>query len=145
MTETKTSQAGPTVERFLQSLDDPQKRLDSERLVKLMRKVTGKSPAMWRSSIVGFGMYHYRYDSGHEGDSCLIGFSPRKSEFSIYLTGSHWPEHVAARDELLQRLGKHRMGKGCLYVKRLESVDLGVLEQLIRDSVDAIRERYSEV
>jgi hypothetical protein len=143
MAETKTRE--PTVERFLETLDDPQKRLDSDSLVTLMQKITGKAPAMWGSSIVGFGRYHYKYDSGHEGESCLVGFSPRKAEFSIYLNGSHWPEQVPARDELLQRLGKHRMGKGCLYVKRLEGIDLAVLERLIRQSVEAIRHRYGEI
>ena len=105
----------------------------------MMTRITGEKPKMWGPSIVGFGSYHYKYASGHEGDACLAGFSPRKAEFSIYLDT---PEDSAERSDLLARLGKHRMGKGCLYVKRLEQVDLGVLEQLVRHSVEWARATY---
>ncbi|MBI4920725.1 MAG: DUF1801 domain-containing protein [Devosia nanyangense] len=142
MAEAKTGPTGVAVDEFLAQIEDPRKRADSQVLIELMQRVTGHPPKMWGSSIVGFGTYHYKYDSGHEGDSCLAGFSPRKAEFSIYLNGTHEPEIAARRDALLERLGQHRMGKGCLYVKWLEGLDMDVLEQLVRLSHAAVRERY---
>ncbi|MEO7220905.1 MAG: DUF1801 domain-containing protein [Devosia sp.] len=138
MAETKTKPTGVSVTEFLAQVEDPQKRADSKVLVAMMTRITGEKPKMWGPSIVGFGKYHNRYASGHEGDSCVAGFSPRKAEFSIYLT----PEDSAERSDLLAMLGKHRMGKGCLYVKRLDQVDLGVLEQLVRHSVEWARTTY---
>ena len=143
MAETKTKPTERVVEEFIAQLEDPQKRADSHALIALMSKITGAKPRMWGPSIVGFDSYHYKYASGHEGDSCLTGFSPRKAEFSIYLTGSADPETEPGRAQLLKQLGKHRMGKGCLYVKRLEGLDLGVLETLIRKSVEQLRSRYA--
>jgi hypothetical protein len=143
-TRTKTRATDDSVGAFLAQVEDPQKRADSNRLIELMGKVTGQAPKLWGSSIVGFGNYHYRYASGTEGDSCLAGFSPRKAEFSIYLTGTYFPGVEATRDRLLQGLGKHRMGKGCLYVKRLDDIDMGVLERLVRLSVDELRKAYPE-
>lgn len=140
--EAKTKPTNAVVEEFIAQFEDPQKRADSQVLIELMQKVTGYSPKMWGPSIIGFGSYHYKYDSGREGDSCLAGFSPRQAEFSIYLNGTYAPGIGSKRDKLLERLGKHRMGKGCLYVKRLEGLDLTVLEQLVRLSYDATRERY---
>jgi len=132
MADGKFKPADMSATEFLSKLDDPQRRADSRVLVEMMSRVTGKKPRMWGYGIVGFGQYHYKYASGTEGDSPLAGFSPRKAEFSIYLDGRG---DVEARDKLLARLGKHRMGKGCLYVKRLDQVDLAVLEQLIRDAM----------
>lgn len=95
-----------------------------------MKRVTRQAPKMWGSSIVGFGSYHYKYASGHEGDMCLTGFSPRKEALTLYLSlGS------GSYGELLQKLGKHKTGKGCLYIKNLEDVDLKVLEELVKKSV----------
>ena len=124
------------VDDFIEAVPDERKRADSRRLIEIMSRVTGEPPEL-NGTIVGFGRYHYRYASGHEGDSCLTGFSPRKAEFSIYLSCAD-----PARDALLARLGKHRMGKGCLYVKRLSDVDEAVLEQLVAHSVATVRERY---
>jgi hypothetical protein len=132
--------ASGSVTEFLTQLEDPQKRADSQVLIALMRRVTGKAPSLWSRDIVGFGTYHYKYPSGHEGDAPLVAFSPRKTEFSIYLFGTHGESEQ--RTNLLSKLGKHRMGKGCLYVKRLEQVDLDVLEQLVRNSVEVIKATY---
>lgn len=140
MAGTKTKPTGMSVAEFIAKVEDPQKRDDSRVLVAMMTRITGKKPKMWGPSIVGFGEYHYKYPSGHEGDTCLTGFSPRKAEFSIYLYGSQ--QGSPERGDLLSRLGKHRMGKGCLYVKRLEQIDLDVLEQLVRNSVDSARSMY---
>jgi hypothetical protein len=132
MAETKTKPTNVAVEEFIAKVEDPQKRADSYVLIDMMRKITGEKPKMWGPSIVGFGSYHYKYASGHEGDSCIAAFSPRKAEFSIYLS----PVADERRDELLAKLGKHRMGKGCLYVKRLEGLDMKVLEQLVRHGME---------
>lgn len=142
MAETKTRPTGMSVGEFIAQVDDPRKRADSAVLIDMLERVTGEKAKMWGPSIVGFGRYHYKYDSGHEGDSCLAGFSPRKAEFSIYLNGGYFPEVQSKQEALLQKLGKHRMGKGCLYVKRLEGIDLKVLEQLIKLSLENLRARY---
>jgi hypothetical protein len=138
MTDTKTGPTGASVGEFIAQVEDPQKRADSAVLIEMMARITGEKPKMWGPSIIGFGRYHYKYDSGHEGESCLAAFSPRKAEFSIYL----WPEAEGWREKLLNKLGKHRMGKGCLYVKKLENIDLRVLEQLVKLSFDAAKARY---
>jgi hypothetical protein len=104
-----------------------------------MRKVTRCRPVLWGGSIVGFGTYHYKYPSGHEGDAPLVGFSPRKQALTLYLGCD-----VQRSKELLARLGKHKTGKGCLYVKSLEDVDHSVLEQLIRDAVAQTKAMYPE-
>jgi hypothetical protein len=127
---------------FLAAIEDTRKRADCAALVELMSRLTGAGPALWRGGIIGFGRYHYRYASGHEGDTCLIGFSPRKAEFSIYLSGEIAdPERRAA---LLAQLGRHRMGKGCLYVKRLGDIDMTVLETLARESIAYLRATYPD-
>jgi len=138
MAEAKFKPAAMNVTEFLTKLDDPQKRADSKILVEMMGRVTGETPRLWEYGVVGFGKYHYKYASGREGDSPLAAFAPRKADFSIYLD----PEDTEERAELLSRLGKHRMGKGCLYVKRLEQVDLGVLEDLVRNATETAKARY---
>jgi hypothetical protein len=142
MPEIQTKPTNVAVEEFIAGLDDPAKRAGSHKLIDMMSRLTGAPAKMWGPAIIGFGTYHYKYASGHEGDSCVAGFSPRKAEFSIYLNASYALEYVVERDELLSRLGKHRMGKGCLYVKRLEEVDLKALEKLIRQSIEAVRSTY---
>jgi hypothetical protein len=140
MAETKTKPTSGSVTEFLTQIEDPQKRTDSKTLIELFSRLTGKKQKMWGRDIIGFGEYHYRYPSGHEGDAPIIGFSPRKAEFSIYLYGTHG--ETEERSDLLAQLGKHRMGKGCLYVKRLDQVDLGVLKQLAQNSIDTIKSMY---
>jgi len=119
------------VEAFLAQVPNDQQREDARRLCALMEEITGEPPAMWGSSIVGFGTYHYRYASGHEGDSALASFSPRRQHLAIYLVGEFADRHGAA----LARLGPHQTGKGCLYIKRLADVDLDALRELIARSL----------
>ena len=141
MANTQTAVTGTDVNRFLAGVENAQKRADSLKLLEMMSRVTGEKPKLW-GSIVGFGRYHYKYDSGHEGETCLVGFSPRKAAFSIYLLGNYFPEVEGRRQQLLSKLGKHSMGKGCLYVKKLADVDETVLEELVTMSVKKLRERY---
>ena len=119
------------VQEFLAQVPDEQRREDARRLCVMMREITGEPPVMWGSSIVGFGAYHYRYASGHEGDSALASFSPRRQHLVIYLVGEFGDRHQA----VLARLGAHKTGKGCLYIKRLDDVDLNALRELIDRSV----------
>ncbi len=128
MAESATKATGKSVKAFLAGVQDEQRRSDAQVFLDLMAKVTGEQPRMWGDSIVGFGEYHYKYASRHEGDTCLTGFSPRRNEFSLYLTGTYFPGMDKKRDRLLEKLGKHRMGKACLYVKRVSDIDLEVLE-----------------
>jgi hypothetical protein len=127
MAENKTQATGGSVDEFLAAVEHPVRRSDGSRLLALMSGITGQEAQMWGPTIVGFGRYHYRYESGREGDAAAVGFSPRKGSLSLYgLTAA--PESAG----LLGRLGKHRTGAGCLYVNRLEDVDEAVLAELIR-------------
>lgn len=139
MAENKTKATNASADNYIADIDDEVRRKDCHALARLMERATKLKPTMWGTSIVGFGSYHYKYDSGHEGDSCLVGFSSRKGDISVYLAGS-FPGH----DELLSRLGKHRMGKACLYIRQLSDVDLDVLEQLVAASVAEVKRRYPE-
>ena len=132
MAETKTKPTEITAESFIDTVDHPGKREDAKVLDALFRKVTGEAPRMWGPTIVGYGQYHYRYDSGHEGDICRVGFSPRKARHSLYVSCSCDGEEDPAFTALLERMGKHSRGNGgCLYVNKLADIDLGVLEQMI--------------
>ncbi|HTQ93489.1 MAG TPA: DUF1801 domain-containing protein [Streptosporangiaceae bacterium] len=126
-----THRTDASVEEFLARVPDDRRREDARRLCVIMQEITGEPPAMWGSSIVGFGTYHYRYASGHEGDSALAGFSPRRQNLAIYLVGEFADRHQAA----LARLGPHQTGKGCLYISHLADVDLDALRELIDRSV----------
>ena len=130
----KTKKTDASVEAFLAGIADEAKRADSREIVAMMRRVAGAPPKMWGTSIVGFGSYHYRYASGQEGDWPLTGFSPRKQALTLYIMSG-----FAAYDGLLKSLGKFKTGKACLYVKRLDDIDRGVLEELVRRSVAAKR------
>ncbi|MGM0930381.1 MAG: DUF1801 domain-containing protein [Actinomycetota bacterium] len=126
MAENKTAPTDVPVEAFLASVEHPVRRQDGETLVELMRDITGHEPVMWGPSIIGFGSYHYKYASGHEGDAVAVGFSPRKGNLALYgLT--YAPESAP----LLERLGKHKTGAACLYVNKLADIDLDVLKELI--------------
>lgn len=133
----KTRVTRASVAGFIGKQRDPATRADCRTLVRLLRKATGKPARMWGPAIVGFGKYHYRYASGHEGDSCLAGFSPRKGQLSIYVLAGY-----AGEAALLRKLGKHKRSVACLYVKRLADIDLKVLEQMVRRSVRATKKRY---
>lgn len=133
---------GADVQSFVDAIEDPQRRTDAETFGRIMERVTGAAPRLWPGNIVGFGSYHYKYESGREGDSCLTGYSPRKGEFTLYLDGTYFPEVESERSALLERLGKHRVGKSCIYVKRASDIDLEVLEKLVTLGVSALRTRY---
>ena len=132
MAENKTKATDASVEQYLAGIEDEDRRRDCEALVKIMTKSTRLKPKMWGTAIVGFGVHRYKYESGREGETCLVGFSSRKADISIYGTGS-----APKQEDLLAKLGKHKMGKGCLHVGELKDVDVAVLEQLISTSATA--------
>ena len=138
MAELKTKRNKGDVDTFLNSVSDEKKRQDSFTVLELMRQVTGEEPEMWGDSIVGFGSYHYKYASGREGDWFVTGFSPRKQNLTLYIM-SGFDEY----DQLLVKLGKHSIGKSCLYIKKIEDVDLDVLKELVQKSVDYMRKANS--
>jgi len=121
----------------MDGIEDEERRKDCKVLAALMKRVTGCSPKMWGTSIVGFDSYHFKYDSGHEGDCPVAGFSSRKGDISIYLVSGY----AAKAKELLSGLGRHKMGKSCLYIKRLADVQLPVLERLVAKAVAEARRR----
>jgi hypothetical protein len=137
MAENKTQATAANVTAFVDAIADPGKREDARTVCRLMERLSGEPPRMWGSSIVGFGSYHYKYDSGREGDSPRIGFSPRANALTLYIMGG-FPRHEA----LMERLGKYKTGKSCLYLKQLADVDMDVLEELIAASLDHMRELY---
>ncbi len=122
---------------------DAVRRADAEGLVELLSATTGQPAVLW-GSIVGFGTYHYRYASGREGDSCLVGFSPRASKFVLYLSGVQFDDVAAEADALFSRLGKHRRGKGCVYIKRLADIDISTLRQIVALSVTRLKQEYGD-
>ncbi len=129
MVELKTKQNKASVTGFLRGIEDPQRRKDCRAVLELMKEVTGSRPKMWGDSIVGFGSYHYKYASGREGDWFVTGFSPRKANLTLYIMAG-----FSRYKELLAKLGKHKTGVSCLYIKRLADVDLAILRQLVEDS-----------
>ncbi len=135
----KTKPTRLSVEAFLNAITDSTRRTDAKALVKLMKNAAGESPQMWGPSIIGFGSYHYRYDSGREGDMPLVGFSPRKAATVLYNV-------ICSSDSKAQlaKLGKHTTGKGCLYIKTLADVDQAVLASMIAKSVATMQARESE-
>jgi hypothetical protein len=139
MATQKTLETNNSVAEFLNTVSDKQKRDDCFALAKLVTNITGYEPKMWGTSIVGFGSYHYRYGSGHEGDSCIVGLSPRKQNITMYLMGG-----FHTNPQLLQKLGKYKTGKGCLYINSLDTVDINVLEQIISNSARILLERIEQ-
>ena len=139
MAKTKTKPTNQSVDEFIAAFaDTEQKRQDSYGLIKLMQKVSGHEPYMWGPSIIGFGSYHYKYASGHEGDAPMLGFSPRKAAISLYVfTGLQ--EHR----NLLDNLGKFKMGKACIYIKRLSDIDEKVLIKVMKESIRYLKATYS--
>ena len=131
----KTQPTGADVEAFLEAVPNPDRRADARAVCALLADITGEPPVLWGTSIVGFGTYHYRYESGHEGDAPLAGFAPRSTSLVLYLAGGFADRH----QRLLERLGPHRTGTGCLYVKRLADIDLDVLRTLVVSSMEVHR------
>src|SRR5690554_4794647 len=138
MAKNKTTYTGKDVTEFVHSFVDQEwKKDDSFRLIELLQEWSGEEPKMWGPSIIGFGTYHYKYASGHEGDAPVLGFSPRKSAISLYVYSD-----TEKSKSLLQDLGKFKMGKACIYVKRLSDIDLSVLQELCRESIQYISEHH---
>lgn len=137
--ENKTKPTTMDVHAFVESVADPRQKEDAAQIMEMMERLSGHPPKMWGPSIIGFGSYHYKYDSGREGDMCRIGFSPRKGQTVLYLL-----DGFAGYTALLGKLGKHKTGKSCLYVKRLSDVDTDVLEQLVTSSLAWMAEKYPE-
>ncbi len=133
----KTTENINSVTEFLNSVEDERKRNDTMRIIEMIKKETGFEPKMWGTSIIGFGSYHYKYTSGHEGDMPLVGLSPRKTTITLYLY-----EGFKNEEKLLGQLGKHKTSKTCLYIKKLEDVNMEMLKQLILNSVEFIKDRY---
>lgn len=127
--QNQTVPTDKNVDEFINNVDDPQKQADSKTIVQLMQKVSGYPPVMWGPAIIGFGKFHYKYDSGREGDSPMLGFSPRKNQLTLYAM-----EGASKRPDLFAKLGKHSTSKACLYIKRLSDIDMQVLEQIVRHS-----------
>ena len=137
MSENKTKPTDASVAEFIQNAD-PKKVEDSFKLVEIMERLSGEKAQMWGPSIIGFGEYHYKYESGREGDMCKIGFSPRNAKFSLYV-------HHYDNDEqlkLIEKLGKYKLSKGCLYVNKLDDINLDVLEELIIKSLEETDRKY---
>jgi len=138
MAEAKTKPTSASVEEYLASKASPEQLADCKVLLALLRKVTKQSPKMWGPSIVGYGSYSYKYESGRTGKSCLTGFAVRGKEFVLYLVAES-----AEQQALLSKLGKHKMGKACLYFKRLADLDARTLESLVTESVAEVRRLHA--
>ncbi len=137
MKEQKTKQTESSVNAFIDSITDETKRKDCYTLVDIFKKSTGQEPKMWGTSIIGFGSYHYKYASGHEGDTCLVGFSPRKANITVYLTAGVVEACTKTMD-----LGKFKSGKGCLYINKLEDINIPVLMEVVKKSNEIAIERH---
>lgn len=137
MADNRTQPTPASVDAFIAAAQPPERSADAQVLRAMMERLSGERATMWGPSIIGFGRYHYTYDSGREGDMARIGFSPRRAELVLYLVDG-FPHH----GELMARLGKHRTGKSCLYVKRLADIDTDVLEELILGSLAVMDARY---
>lgn len=139
MAENKTKATKQSVAKFLNGVADEQKRRDCKTLARMMKEISGAPAVMWGESLVGYGRYHYKYASGHEGDFFLTGFSPRAQNVTVYImTG------FDKQRKLLAKLGKHKTGKSCLHLKKLDDIDLDVLAEMIRQSVRRMKEAYPE-
>ena len=139
MAENKTKPTKVSAAKYIDALEDPQQKKDCKLLVKMMRAATGERAVMWGPSIVGFGTYHYKYASGREGDFLIVGFAPRKNQISVYLTCD-----IQKMAPLLEKLGKHKTGKGCLYIKRLADVDLDVLNEMIELGIEEVEQKQAQ-
>lgn len=135
--QAKTTETDNSVAAFIKKIPDAQRQKDAQALVEIMEKQSGFPAKMWGPAIIGFGSYHYVYESGHEGDAPLVGFSPRKNEFALYLSSS-----FDKREELLQQFGKHKTAKACVYIKKIEDIKVDVLKKMISASVKHVKAKY---
>ena len=139
MAEIKTKATEVSVDEFIEAVPNPQRREDAKKVRALFERLTGEPAKMWGPTIIGFGSYHYKYESGHEGVMCRMGFSPRKAELVLYvLTG------FAGQEALLARLGRHKTGKVCLYIRKLQDVDDAVLEEIATRALAHMNEKYPD-
>jgi hypothetical protein len=136
MAKNKTTETKASVAHFLATVKDEKKRKDCSAIIDLLEKHTGLEPKMWGPSIIGFGSYHYKYESGHEGDAPLVGLSPRANAISLYLS------NVMEKEDLLKKFGKHKTGKGCIYIQKIEDIDTTVLIQMAKNSIKHLRNKY---
>ncbi|MFZ7944139.1 DUF1801 domain-containing protein [Neobacillus sp. 19] len=139
MYELKTKETENSVIEFIEKVDSLKKREDAYKLLDIFTETTGYPAKMWGPSIIGFGSYHYKYESGHEGDAPLVGFSPRKAKISLYFAPGE-----TKREELLEEFGKHTTGKACVYINKVADIDVDVLRALIKESVTFLKEMYPE-
>jgi hypothetical protein len=137
MSTNKTAATNQDVKAFIHSFASEKQYADSFRLIEIMKDVSGEEPKMWGPTIVGFGNYHYKYDSGHQGDAPLIGFSPRKAAISLYVYSGH-PEH----ESMLKNLGKFKMGKACIYIQKLSDIHEDVLKVLMKETIGFLKNKY---
>lgn len=137
--DNKTVATEAPAEAFIDAVEHKTRKADAKVLLALFKKITGKQPVMWGPAVIGFGTYHYKYDSGREGDFLCTGFSPRKTALSIYIMPGY--QDFGA---ILARLGKHKIGKSCLYINKLADVDMAVLEELIREGLVRMKEKYPD-
>ena len=140
MVELKTRPTDASVKEFLESVEHPTRRADGFELLQIMKDVIREEPVMWGTSIIGFGTYHYKYASGREADWLKVGFSPRKRSLTVYLTPG-----LDEIENLREELGKHRGGKGCLYINKLSDVNIDVLKKIIKKSIKVLENRYSDI
>src|SRR3954462_2701697 len=133
----KTTATTQSVSSFVKAIEDKQRQTDCFGILEIMQHQSGFEPKMWGPSIIGFGAYHYKYESGHEGDAPLVGFSPRKAKISLYFATGEWK-----REELLKDFGKHTSGKGCVYINKMADIDVKVLKELIHESIRFLNETY---
>ena len=139
MSDLQTTPNELSVDDFIDAIESEQKRDDSRALLKIMKEITGDAPTMWGTSIIGFGKYHFRYESGREGDWMVAGFSPRKQNLTIYMMGG-----FENQSDLLTKIGKVKSSVGCLYVKKLVDIDLQILKEMIQLSVDTVKKKYAD-
>lgn len=139
MYELKTKETDRSVIEFIENVDNPKKREDAYKLLDIFTESTGLEAKMWGPSIIGFGTYHYKYESGHEGDAPLVGFSPRKAKISLYFAPGD-----TRREELLNKFGKHTTGKACVYINKVADIHVDVLKTLINQSVTYLKEMYPD-
>jgi len=132
----KTTETTQSVSSFVKTIEDKQRQKDCFEIIEIIQKQSGFEPKMWGPSIIGFGSYHYKYESGHEGDAPLVGFSPRKSEFALYIA------NFDGKEDLLKKFGKHKTAKACVYIKKLEDIDVAVLKKLVTGSVKHYQTKY---
>jgi hypothetical protein len=134
--ENKTTENKNSVAGFIKSVPDEQKQKDAFALVEIIKKQSGFDAKMWGTAIIGFGSYHYKYESGREGDAPLVGFSPRKNEFALYIP------NFEKKDELLKQFGKHKTAKSCVYIKKVEDINIEILKKMVTHSISYLKAKY---